>query len=291
MTRTGTRILLLPEKRRFVGQQPSAPFVRLGRRFNMEVHEPGDTRQLQRYFRCPLQADLPMAALCRQSEIGDAGSEFWLRADPVFLQVEMRGVRVMAWDGFNLSESEMLAMTAALEPSFAEHGIDLLAGIQSSFYLRLSEGKSLSSAAPVMDMLGCDIAGHLPSDRRWMALFNECQVVLHNHSMNVIRQQNHQLPVNGLWFWGGGIMPASVSHGFATVQSKDAMIRALAYQTGAEQGSDALCDLRHSRSWPEIETSFDPNIKTIFDFADGTIWHWQPEWRRYFWKRRSITVF
>lgn len=290
MTGTGKRILLLPEKRRFAGQQPSTAFTGLARRFTTEVLEPGETHQLQRYFH-PRDAGWPLAALCRQCESGDAGSEFWLRADPVFLQVEMRGARVMAWDGFNLTESEMHAMTAALQASFADHGIDLLTGSQGTFYLRIRDGIPLPSAAPVTDMLGCDIAGHLPSDRRWMALFNESQIVLHNHPLNVIRQQNGQLPVNGLWFWGGGIMPSSVEHGFETVMSNDVMVRALAQQMSPGRGTDALCDMRHLRSWPEIEAGFDPAIKTLFDFSDGTRWHWQPEWRWYLWRRKSIPVF
>ena len=290
MTGTGKRTLLLPEKRRFAGQQPSTAFIRLGRRFKTEALEPGETRQLQRYFH-PREGGWPLAALCRQRESGDAGSEFWLRADPVFLQVEMRGARVMAWDGFNLTESEMHAMTAALQASFADHGIDLLTGSQRTFYLRNRDGIPLPSAAPVADMLGCDIAGHLPSDRRWMALFNETQIVLHNHPLNVIRQQNGQLPVNGLWFWGGGIMPSSVGHGFETVISDDVMLGALAHQMSPGQGSEVLCDMRHLRSWPEVEAGFDPAVRTLFDFADGTRWHWQPEWRWHFWKRKSISVF
>jgi hypothetical protein len=291
MTGTGKRILLLPEKRRFAGQQPSTPFIRLGRRFRAEVLEPGETCQLQRYFRCSQETGWPLAALCRQRESGDAGSEFWLRADPVFLQVEMRGARVMALDGFSLTESEMHAMTAALQASFADHGIDRLNSSQDFFYLRIRDGIPLPSAAPVTDMLGYDIADYLPSDRRWMALFNESQIVLHNHPLNVTRQRNGQLPVNGLWFWGGGSMPASVEHDFETVISNDGMVHALAQQMSPGQGGDTLCDMRHSRSWPEIEAGFDPAIKTVFDFADGTRWHWQPEWRWHFWKRKSVPVF
>lgn len=290
MTGTGTRILLLPEKRRFAGQLPSAQFVRFGRRFSTEEFEPGETAQLKRHFHCRPETDWPVAALCRQNERGDAGAAYWLRADPVYLQVEMRGARVMACDGFDLNESELLAIAETLQPVFSEQGIDFHIGSQGFCYLRIREGKPLPSGTPVMDMLGCDITGHLPSDRRWVALFNECQIVLHNHPLNVIRQRNGQLPVNGMWFWGGGIMPESVGHAFKTVNSDDGIVKALSCQTHAEQGSEdfSLVDLRHSRLWPEIEANFDMHMNTVFDFADGSVWHWRPEWRWHFWKHRSI---
>ena len=291
MNDAGTRILLLPEKRRFAGQHPGSPFMRYGRRFSTEALEPGETHQLQRYFQCPPESGWPLAASCRQAESGDAGSDFWLRADPIYLQIEMRGARVMACDGFNLTGSEMQAMTAAIQPSFVEYGIDIHPGLHGSFYLKIHDGAPLPSAAPVLEMLGCDIAGHLSSDRRWMALFNECQIVLHNHPLNVIRQRNGQLPVSGLWFWGGGVMPASVSHGFAAVHSEDPIVRALGGQSGPEQGRDSLYDLRHVRSWPEVETRFEASRVTLFDFADGMRWQWQPKWRRHFWRRNSIAAF
>ena len=290
MTGTGTRILLLPEKRRFAGQLPSAQFVRCGRRFSTEEFEPGETGQLKRHFHCQPGPDWPVAALCRQNERDDAGAAYWLRADPVDLQVEMRGARVMACDGFDLNESELLAIAETLKPVFSEQGIDFHIGSQGFYYLRIREGKPLPSGTPLMDMLGSDITGHLPSDRRWVALFNECQIVLHNHPLNVIRQRNDQLPVNGMWFWGGGIMPASVGHAFKTVNSEDGIVKALSCQIHAEQGSEdfSLVDLRHSRLWPEIEANFDMHMNTVFDFADGSVWHWRPEWRWHFWKRRSI---
>ena len=85
----GTRVLLLPERRRFAGQAISREFARCARRFRQHTGEGGESAQLQRHFRCE-PAGWPLAALCRQAAFGDAGGGRWLLADPVHLQMEMR---------------------------------------------------------------------------------------------------------------------------------------------------------------------------------------------------------
>ena len=287
----GTCIILLPEKRFFSGQQLSDGFTRYARRFGFETCEPGESRQLQRHFRCQSGSSWPMAALCRQHDSGDAGTYCWLRADPIYLQAEMRGARVMVCSDFALSPDDVMAAVSALQPAFADYGFIFSAGNDGSFYIRCPENTELPDFLPVMDLLGCDLAGQLSVSRTWTALFNECQISLHNHPLNVQRQRDRQLPVNGLWFWGGGVLPTSVAHSFKSVTSTDPVIRALENSSNPKQGRDVLVDLRHVRSWPEVESHFDPLRPTLFDFADGTRWCWRPSWRLRFWRWKSIPVF
>lgn len=291
MADSGTSVILLPEKRCFAGQQPSAQFIHYGRRFGIELSDPGESRQLQRHFRCQPETVWPVAALCRQHESGDAGIAYWLRADPVYLQAEMRGARVMACADFALTADDSAAIVAALQPVFADHGFAFTAGHDGSFYIRCPANAELPDFLPIMDLLGCDLAGQLPSDRIWTALLNECQITLHNHPMNVQRQCNGLLPVNGLWFWGGGGLPTSVDHNFSAVHASDPIIRALEAGAVPDRGRDMLYDLRHIRSWPEVESYFNPRRTAVFDFADGTCWYWQPSRRLHFWRRTSIPVF
>jgi hypothetical protein len=41
-----------------------------------------------------------------------------------------------------------------------------------------------------------------------MGMVNEAQMLLHDHPVNQTREDSGRLPVNGLWLWGGGILPA-----------------------------------------------------------------------------------
>lgn len=291
MAGSGTCVFLLPEKRCFAGQTPSHRFSGYARRFMKDARDAGESRQLQRHFRCFPQSCWPIAALCRQYAIGDAGTSIWLRADPIYLQAEMRGARVMACSDFALTADDVDAVVSALEPAFSDRGLGFSADPEGFFYIRCPEAMAVPEFLPVLDLLGCDLAGQLPSERIWTALFTECQITLHNHPLNVRRQRNGLLPVNGLWFWGGGVLPASVRHSFEAVHSLDPIVRVLSDNPDDRRGSDMLVDLRHVRSWPEVESRFDPQRITLFDFADGSRWHWRPSWRLHFWRRKSIPAF
>ena len=59
-------------------------------------------------------------------------------------------------------------------------------------------------------LYGGVVSVHLPIDRataHWRRLSNEVQMLLHDHPVNLRRQQAGQVPVNALWFWGGGALP------------------------------------------------------------------------------------
>lgn len=283
----GTRVLLLPERRRFAGQALSSAFTRNARRFRQESGEAGESAQLQRYFHC-MPAGWPLAALCRQAAQGDAADGQWLLADPVHLQMEMRDARLMAWDTLAVSIAEIDAIHAALEPVFAEAGLRLLAG-DGRLFICADAIERLPAFTPAPDMLGCTLSDHLPGERRWAALFNECQVILYNHPLNVERQRRGHATVNALWFWGQGVLPSAVRHGFACIESSAWDLHALAAH-GAADGDGELHDLRQVRDWSAIESTFDPARETWFDFADGTLWHWRPSYRWHLWRRGSILL-
>lgn len=291
MQDSGTYVILLPEKRCFAGQRPSDRFARFSRRFKTDACNAGESNQLKRYFHCFSDYPWPVAALCREHTSGDTGTSLWLRADPIYLQAEMSGARVMTISDFGLTADDIVAVVSALQEAFSAHGFVFSAGEDGNFYIRCPENTELPEFLPLMDLLGCDLAGQLPSSRIWTMLLNECQIALHNHPMNVQRQRNGLLPVNGLWFWGGGVLPAKVTHDFEAVNSGDPIIHALSGHSGPERGSDVLFDARHLRSWLEVESQFDPRRNTVFDFADGTRWFWRPSWRLQFWRRKSIPVF
>ncbi|MFM6987541.1 MAG: phosphoglycerate mutase [Arenimonas sp.] len=279
----GARVLLLPERRRFAGQDFSPAFMHIARRFRQHAGASGESAQLQRHFRCEPDG-WPMAALCRQAGQADAGQAQWLFADPAHLQMEMRDARLMAWDTLQLSESETDAILQALAPVFADAGYGFLSG-DGRFFLRAAADEPLPAFTPAPEMLGCTLSEHLPADRRWTALFNECQVILYNHPLNVERQRRGMATVNALWFWGQGRLPSTVRHGFARIESSAWDIRALAAQDMADDGGELL-DLRQMRDWLAVEAAFDPARETRFDFADGILWRWRPAFRWRFWSRR-----
>lgn len=281
------RILLLPERRFFLGQACSLSFNKAARKFQqIKLIESGESAQLQRHFQC-IPHTWPMAAIFRQHECNDAYGQQWLRADPIFLQIEMSGARVMAWDNLSLSLEEKHAMLSALKPVFGDFGFELCFSQHNFFYIRALNASPIPAFTPAPEILGCDLAGLLPNDKQWMAIFNECQIILHNHPLNVARQRQGQLPINGLWFWGQGVLPTTIYHHFEIIDSESLDLQAMKSVAimHVDSEENTLIDLRHVRDWAVIESAFMSAKTNIFDFADGIQWQWQPKYRWHFWRR------
>ena len=56
---------------------------------------------------------------------------------------------------------------------------------------------------------------------------------MHNHPRNAERVAAGKVPVNSLWFWGGGVLPDSVTCRAECVISEDDELLALARRAGA----------------------------------------------------------
>jgi hypothetical protein len=60
-------------------------------------------------------------------------------------------------------------------------------------------------------MHGEYLTPHLPRGadaRHYLKLINEVQMLMHSHPVNLARESDGRLAVNGLWLWGGGTLPA-----------------------------------------------------------------------------------
>lgn len=297
-------ILLLPERRRFSGQAVSRLIGKVfGRADRLEDSPAGERAQLLRYFDL-LPSGWPMAAITREADAGDASPNAWLRADPVYVRPEMNGARLMAWGNLGLSVAEGEAFIDLLRPLFDNVGFPISATGPERWYLLLPRETQLPQFTAPVDGLGEDLLEHLPEGpegQRWRVLLNEAQIELHNHPLNAQRVAAGLLPVNSLWFWGGGVLPDAVTCKATSVISADHELLALAKRADVslqrlETGS-CLFDLRHERDWNAVEREhLEPALATLthrhgvllLDFADGAGWRIQSgqRWRRW---RRPIT--
>ncbi|KFN44511.1 hypothetical protein [Arenimonas oryziterrae] len=293
--------LLLPERRRFAGQALAPETAqRLGRADRLDAAEPGDRAQLLRYFQL-LPRGWPMAAITRQADAGDAPIHAWLRADPVYVRPDVNGVRLMAFGNLGLTAEEAEAFIRPLKPLFGDTGFPISAGAPERWYLMLPRESKLPVFTTPMEGLGEDLLAHLPDGpegRRWRALLNEGQILLHNHPRNAERIAAGRMPVNSLWFWGGGVLPDAVSVSAPHVVGDDVELRALATLAGADarpgDTGSVLVDLRHARQWDAIERDhLQPAIgqlgtryaSVLLDFADGVRWRIASGQRWRFWRR------
>lgn len=235
---------LLPEAGRFGAQRlPAASAAVLGRADRVRGLATGRRAQLLRHL-APGGDGWPIAALSRQADAGDATGAAWLRADPAYLRPDINGVRLMAHgSALAVDEDDVAALLPALAPVFGDAGFVLDAPVPSRWYLRLPAATPLPAFPDPGEALGSDLLEHLQDDgaagRRWRMLANESQIVLHNHPWNARRAGAGRVPVNALWFWGGGTLPDAPAPGTGTlaVFTDDPTAHALAAHAGA---ADAL---------------------------------------------------
>ena len=192
--------------------------------------KPGRDAALRECFEF-IGTSLPIAALTRSLDASDASGALWLRADPAFAMADAVTARLMACGDIGLSREESDELARALRPLFGDAGFPLQATRQDRWYLCCPPESRLPVFADPRNVLGDDLMQHLPrgdNERQWRSLFNEAQVILHNHPVNLRRVQRGQVPANSLWFWGAGKLPDWVRSRFGTVASDDAVVLALA---------------------------------------------------------------
>jgi hypothetical protein len=147
------------------------------------------------------RADAPIAPVSAAFDGLSAGC--WLRADPVHLNLQ-REQLLMA--GVQVSSEEAAALCASLNAHFAGQGMEFFAPHPQRWYVRLVELPRMSTT-PFSQVIGGDVRRVLPAGAdaaHWHQVFNEIQMLLHAHPLNEARETRGELPVNSVWFWGGG---------------------------------------------------------------------------------------
>lgn len=182
----------------------------------------------------PADADLPIAAVTRLAETGRADEDWWLCADPVYLLVE--GAHLILIDRIaDLPAAEAQALAQEILAVFGAEGWRLETAPGGHWYLQPGQTPA-PQTHPLEAVRGRDVHGFLPGGlegRRWHGILNEIQMLLHASPVNAAREAHGVSPVNSLWFWGGGRLPAPVQSRWAGLWSGHALSRGLAMRTGS----------------------------------------------------------
>ncbi|KAG9587579.1 hypothetical protein KCV01_g12984, partial [Aureobasidium melanogenum] len=268
---------------------------------------PGYLAALAEHFRWP-SGPLPAAALIRQAVAGDAGKALWLCADPAWVQPEFNGARLLGCGNLGVLPEEASGMVDALAETFAAEGMTLSVGDPQHWQLRVPEYVGVPSFPEPEEALGADLFEQLPQGedgRRWRALINEAQVVLHNHPANALRVREGLPPINSVWLWGAGVLPDWIECGQQRIFSDDLLVWALGQkanvdvqprssllpvgarpardqtsrETGRAQGAllqVSLLDLQDIQPtafehdwWPLLQSRIDAGSELRLSFADG----------------------
>lgn len=180
--------------------------------------------------------DWPVAPLTAAVDGQATDSGWWLRADPVHLQLQRNNSRVLTAPALTVDSAEAAALTATLNEHFSPAGITFLAPDPVRWYICQPESVGVSTpllstvagrSLPPMPMTG-------PRASHWHRILTEAQMILHEHPVNTERESRGMPAVNSVLFWGGGHKPAVPGRHFSDVRTDDVLATALAVQSGAD---------------------------------------------------------
>lgn len=200
------------------------------------VAEPAETMEswLCKQFNVPEQQhNWPIAPLMLHRDAPDltkSNKDFWLRADPVHLRIEQNHIMLADSQAFQISQQEAEEIADSINRSVADQDFSIMPFRSDRWYVRMTSAPDMYTYT--LDQVTCrNINSYLPSGSdsiRWHKLFNEIQMLLHDHPVNQARESRGELTINSVWFWGGGQMPQSIRSAFTHILSNHDLTRALA---------------------------------------------------------------
>jgi hypothetical protein len=181
--------------------------------------------------------ELPAGALTLLGEGGAPGDALWARADPIHLRPQRERLLVVPADALAVARDEAESLVEAINRHFS--GELTLFPVHPERWCARLEGRLADAPAPGADspleLAGRDAASILPRDergRRWNALANEIQMLLHAHPVNAAREERREPAIGSVWFWGMGRAPAAARAAWTTLAAADPVARGLARVAG-----------------------------------------------------------
>lgn len=181
-------------------------------------------------FGVSCQADAPIASI--SAAFDGLGAGCWLRADPVHFRLQRD--QMLLLPNMEISAGEAGQMCASLNIHFAGQGMEFFAPHPQRWYVRLDTLPRIHNR-PLSQVIGGDVRGALPTGEeatRWHQVFNEIQMLLFAHPLNESRDARGALPINSVWFWGGGGVVAPLQKNFQSLSSDEMLVEMFAAAAG-----------------------------------------------------------
>lgn len=195
--------------------------------------------------------DAPYAALRRlgESTVPDSIDDHWICSDPVHLRYHEELLILADSGSFELTLEEAQALAEALNAHFSELGRFHVAA-PGRWYLQLNEGSVLNTVgvAPLSNVAGRALDHERPVTAAQKAVYRllaEVQMLLHTHPVNQKREALGRMPINSLWLWGSGALPAPCARPFDTLWSQNALAVGLARHagTGVHEAANSAAEI------------------------------------------------
>ncbi|NIO40946.1 MAG: hypothetical protein GTO41_12655, partial [Burkholderiales bacterium] len=182
------------------------------------------------------QRDWPIGPILAQAHGVLRNSTFWICAQPVHLAIDGNGLFLRPYSELHLSSDESQMLFSFLQSRLAEHDLEM-AHIDTGLWCIGTRGRHKLSTVDIDWAVHRRVDSLLPSGEDaawWQRLLVEVQMSLHEHPLNLAREERGQVSVNSIWLWGGGTVPVVRRH-FDKICVFDPVLRAIALMSQAQQ--------------------------------------------------------
>lgn len=150
-----------------------------------------------------------LGALRMWGQTGDRPTVWIAAADPVYLEPRLDHLCLHAQDSESAPAADLRTLIDHLQATLADSENFGFARLGSCGYLRASTPIVTADVPPNIvhrDMPNDYMPSGEPADG-YRSLVSEVEMALHDHEVNLRRQEQGLQPINCLWFWGGGFAP------------------------------------------------------------------------------------
>ncbi len=180
--------------------------------------------------------DYPIAAVQRLGAGAEPDDRFWLQAIPVCLRPDQDRLLLFDTRDFDFPTSEADALGSLFRDHFEQQGLKLQLESPHEWYLSPEDAPDITTYG-LGEVFGRNMDIFLPTGRealQWHALLNEIQMLFFNAPVNQQREAEGKMPVSGLWFSGGGRLPAGLEQRFDQIYTYSNLARGLARLSNTE---------------------------------------------------------
>ncbi len=128
-----------------------------------------------------------------------------LCADPIALIADRDQLRLIPASQFPITQAEADGLIEAANRHFIDDGLRFWSTTPNRWYLTRSTPFDIHSRSPV-DVAGASLRQQMPTGEDslwWRQCSAELEMLFFNHPINEARQLSGELPISGVWPWGG----------------------------------------------------------------------------------------
>ena len=150
-----------------------------------------------------------IAAISAYGDSIETDAAGWMFAEPAHFQADRDTVNLFPASRLEISADEAAVLIDALNTNFADRGLSFSCGKSGYWYVRCNP-QELPQTTSIRAAQRGAVFEKLPRSTgklSWKAIQNEAQMLFHSHAVNEQREADGKLSINGLWFWGEGVLP------------------------------------------------------------------------------------